>query len=92
MRRRGGAGRLMTGLPKVWLAELNDLSELITDPDVPAAVLFEMACAARRRGEVDSAQLSEVLEFADAARLWALTENEKEWGLGWNSSTRRINC
>lgn len=49
MRRRGGAGRLMTGLAKAWLAELNDLSELITDPDVPAAVLCEMAGAAPRR-------------------------------------------
>lgn len=77
MRSRDGAGRLMTVLANAWLAELNDHSELITDPDGRAAVLCEMAYAAHRRREVDSSQLSEMLEFADSARLWALTEHEE---------------
>lgn len=72
----------MGGLLAAWLAELNDHSELITDPDGRVAVLCEMAYAAHRRGEVDSAQLSEMLEFADSARLWALTEHEEAWVLG----------
>ncbi len=59
-------------LPSAWLAELNDQSALIADPDGRAAVLSEMAMAAHRRQEVDADQLSEMLEFAESGRLWAL--------------------
>jgi len=34
------------------------------------------------RREVDADQLSEMLELAEAARLWALTEREEAWSLG----------
>ncbi|KAF4557027.1 hypothetical protein HBJ16_005409, partial [Pseudomonas sp. CES] len=53
---RGGAGRwaiMATELPQAWLAELNDQVALVADPDGRAAVLDEMAYAARRRQEVD---------------------------------------
>ena len=73
---------MMAALPKAWLAELNDHSELITDPDGRAAVLCEMAYAAHRRREVDSSQLSEILEFVEAARWWAHNELEEAWDIG----------
>lgn len=69
---------MMDGLPLAWLAELNDQSALATDPDGRAAVLCEMAFSARRRNQVDEGELAEMLELAEAARLWAL-EHE---GLG----------
>ena len=69
---------MMDGLPLAWLAELNDQSALVTDPDGRAAVLCEMAFSARRRNQVGEGELAEMLEFAEAARLWAL-EHE---GLG----------
>lgn len=63
-------------LPSAWLAELNDQSALVADPDGRAAVLSEMAMAAHRRQEVDADQLSEMLEFAESGRLWALAGAE----------------
>lgn len=73
---------MMLGLPQAWLAELNDSFELIVDPDGRAAVLAEMAFAARRRRDVDDDQLSEMLEFVEAGRCWALNEHEEAWELG----------
>ncbi|WP_256248250.1 hypothetical protein [Pseudomonas sp. NBRC 111124] len=63
---------MMDGLPLAWLAELNDQSALMSDPDGRAAVLCEMAFSAHRRNQVDDEGLAEMLEFAEAARLWAL--------------------
>lgn len=64
-------------LPAAWLAELNDQSALVADPDGRAAVLAELAIAAHRRSDVDANQLADMLEFAEAARLWALVEDEE---------------
>lgn len=75
MRSRGGAGRwaiMATELPPPWLAELNDQAALVADPDGRAAVLDEMAYAARRRREVDDGDLVDMLEIVESARLWAL--------------------
>jgi len=69
-------------LPSAWLAELDDSFELIVDPDGRAAVLAEMAFATRRRGEIDDGQLSDMLEFVEAARYWGLQEQEEAWHLG----------
>lgn len=72
---RGGAGRwsiMATELPQAWLAELNDQVALVADPDGRAAVLDEMAYAARRRLEVDDGDLVDMLEIVESARLWAL--------------------
>ena len=41
-----------------------------------------MAYAAHRRREIDSGELSEMLEFAEAAREWELLEHEEAWHLG----------
>jgi len=75
MRSRGGAGQwavMATELPQAWLAELNDQVALVADPDGRAAVLSEMAYAARRRREVDDGDLVDMLEIVESARLWAL--------------------
>lgn len=62
----------MTELPTAWVDELQDTFELIADPDSRAAALCEMATAALRRREINVEQLCEMLELAEAGRLWAL--------------------
>lgn len=69
---------MATELPLAWLAELNDQVALVADPDGRAAVLDEMAYAARRRREVDDGDLVDMLEIVESARLWALDESEKD--------------
>ncbi|PYG79820.1 MULTISPECIES: hypothetical protein [unclassified Pseudomonas] len=69
---------MATELPQAWLAELNDQVALVADPDRRAAVLDEMAYAARRRREVDDGDLIDMLEIVESARLWALDESEKD--------------
>jgi len=73
---------MMSKLPRAWLDELNDHCALATDPDGRAAVLSEMAMAAHRRREVDADQLCEMLEFAEAARLFGLSEHEDAYAIG----------
>jgi hypothetical protein len=73
---------MMSTLPRAWLDELNDHCALATDPDGRAAVLSEMAMAAYRRREVDADQLCEMLEFAEAARLFGLSEHEDADAIG----------
>lgn len=73
---------MMGGLPKGWLVELGDQAALITDPDGRAAVLSEMAYAARRRLDVDDNDLVDMLELAEAGRMWALMEHEEAWTIG----------
>ncbi|MGE8324269.1 MAG: hypothetical protein ACN6OX_14460 [Pseudomonas sp.] len=63
---------MATNLPQAWLAELGDQVALVTDPDGRAAVLSEMAYAAPRRRDVDDDNLVDMLELAEAARMWAL--------------------
>ncbi|GLO14699.1 hypothetical protein PPUJ20028_32820 [Pseudomonas putida] len=62
----------MLSLPVAWLAEPNDQSALVADPDERAAVLAELAISAHRRSDIDADQLVDMLEFAESARLWAL--------------------
>ncbi|WP_236403455.1 hypothetical protein [Pseudomonas sp. S32] len=69
-------------LPPAWVAELNDRYALVSDPDGRAAVLAEMAYAAHRRREIDAADLSDMLELAEAAREWGLLEHEEAWHIG----------
>lgn len=71
---------MMAGIPQAWIDELNDQFALITDPDGRAAVLDEMAYAARRRREVDDGDLVDMLEIVESARLWVLDESERGWG------------
>lgn len=81
MRNRGGVVRSSAaGIPQPWMDELNDQVAMITDPDGRARVLCEMAFAARRRADVDARGLSDMLEFVESARLWALLEHELDAG------------
>jgi len=41
-----------------------------------------MAYAARRRRDIDDDALVDMLELAEAARMWALIEHEEAWALG----------
>jgi len=68
---------MATELPQAWLAELNDQVALVADPDGRAAVLDEMAYAARRRREVNDGDLVDMLEIVESARLWALLDHEE---------------
>lgn len=69
-------------IPEAWTRELDDWSALITDPDGRAAVLCEMAYAARRRRDINDAELTEMLELAEAGRAWALEEHDNAWACG----------
>ncbi|MFG0827388.1 hypothetical protein ACF8R6_03200 [Pseudomonas sp. CJQ_7] len=69
---------MMAGLPQAWVSELDDQVALLEDPDGRAAVLSEMAYAAHRRQEIDEGDLVDMLELAEAARLWALDESESD--------------
>lgn len=70
----------MGGLPQAWVSELDDQVALLEDPDGRAAVLDEMAYAARRRREVDDGDLVDMLEIVESARLWAHYEHEHTSG------------
>ncbi|MCK2109245.1 hypothetical protein [Pseudomonas juntendi] len=63
-------------LPREWVAALDNQCDLATDPEAHAAKLVRMAFEYRRRSQVDDLQLSEMLEMADAARLFGLAEHE----------------
>lgn len=67
---------MMAGIPQAWVAELDDQTALVEDPDGRATVLSEMAYAAHRRQEVDDGDLVDMLEIVESARLWALDRYE----------------
>ncbi|MBH3412518.1 hypothetical protein [Pseudomonas putida] len=69
-------------LPREWVAALDNVCDLITDPEAHAAKLAKMAFEYRRRGLVCDFQLSEMLEFADAAKLFGLSEHEEMYACG----------
>ncbi|UVM65016.1 hypothetical protein LOY34_16915 [Pseudomonas sp. B21-009] len=73
---------MITGFPLAWLAELNDRFSLVTDPYGRVAALNEMAYAAHRRQEVDDSVLGDMLELVEAAKLWALIEQEEASAIG----------
>lgn len=72
----------MSQLPRDWLAALDNHCELATDPEAHAAMLAQIALECRRRGKVDDLQVSEMLEMADAARLFGLSEHEEAYAIG----------
>ncbi|ODB39621.1 hypothetical protein A9L43_16085 [Pseudomonas mosselii] len=69
-------------LPREWVAALDNVCDLVTDPEAHAAKLVKMAFEYRRRGLVCDFQLSDMLEFADAARLYGLAEHEDWYAVG----------
>lgn len=65
-----------------WHAAINQRFDLITDPELQWSKLVGLAMLAYGRSQVDSGELSEMLEQSDAARLWALSELEEAGASG----------
>ena len=60
-----------------WQAASKQRFDLVTDPEVHWRKLVDLAMLAHERRQVRSDELSEMLELADAARLWGLVEWEE---------------
>lgn len=65
-----------------WQSGINRSDEFISDPDGYRDGLADLAMLAYERRQVDSGELSEMLELTDAARLWALIEYEEAYEIG----------
>ena len=60
-----------------WQAASKQHFDLVTDPEGHWRKLVDLAMLAYERRQVRSDELSEMLELADAARLWGLVEWEE---------------
>ena len=60
-----------------WQAASKQKFDLVTDPEAHWRKLVDLAMLAHERRQVRSDELSEMLELADAARLWGLVEWEE---------------
>ena len=60
-----------------WQAASKQQFDLVTDPEGHWRKLVDLAMLAYERRQVRSDELSEMLELADAARLWGLVEWEE---------------
>ena len=65
-----------------WQAASKQHSDLVTDPEGHWRKLVHLAMLAHERRQVRSDELSEMLELADAARLWGLVEWEEAEAIG----------
>ncbi|MCF7544348.1 hypothetical protein [Pseudomonas petrae] len=65
-----------------WRLMVEDMQDLVTDPDGQRAKLRELAMLAYQRYQVDANELSDMLEVTDAAREWGLLELEHGYYLG----------
>ena len=65
-----------------WQAASKQHFDLVTDPEGHWRKLVDLAMFAYDRRQVRSDELSEILELADAARLWGLVEWEEADGVG----------
>ena len=65
-----------------WQALIKQSFDLVTDPEGHWRKLVDLALLAHARHEVGSGELSEMLELADAAKLWALIEWEEAEAIG----------
>ena len=65
-----------------WQAVIKQRFDLVTDPEVHWRKLVGLAMLAHKRRQVCSGELSEMLELADAAKLWALIEWEEAEAIG----------
>lgn len=75
-------GRYVNDPLSDWHAASKQHFDLVTDPDGHWRKLVELAMLAHERRQVRSDELSEMLELADAARLWGLVEWEEADGVG----------
>ena len=65
-----------------WQAAIKQRFDLVTDPEGHWRKLVALAMLAHKRRQVCSGELSEMLELADAAKLWALIEWEEAEAIG----------
>jgi len=65
-----------------WQVASKQQFDLVTDPEGHWRKLVDLAMLAYERRQVRSDELSEMLELADAARLWGLVEWEEADGAG----------
>lgn len=65
-----------------WQVASKQQFDLVTDPEGHWRKLVDLAMLAYERRKVRSDELSEMLELADAARLWGLVEWEEADGAG----------
>ena len=65
-----------------WKAASKQQFDLVTDPEGHWLKLVDLAMLAYERHQVRSDELSEMLELADAARLWGLVEWEGAEAIG----------
>ena len=65
-----------------WQALIKQRFDLVTDPEGHWRKLVDLAMLAHKRRQVCSGELSEMLELADAAKLWALIEWEEAEAIG----------
>ena len=65
-----------------WQAAIKQRFDLVTDPETQWRKLVDLAMLAHKRRQVCSGELSEMLELADAAKLWALIEWEEAEAIG----------
>jgi hypothetical protein len=61
---------------------IENMQDLVTDPDGQRAKLRELAMLAYQRRQVDADELSDMLEVTEAAREWGLMELEEGSHLG----------
>lgn len=65
-----------------WQAAIKQRFDLVTDPEGHWRKLADLALLAHACRQVCSSELSEMLELADAARLWGLIEWEEAEAIG----------
>ena len=65
-----------------WQAASRQHFDLVTDPEGHWRKLVDLAMLAHERRQVCSGELSEMLELADAAKLWGLVEWEEAEAIG----------
>lgn len=65
-----------------WQAAIKQRFDLVTDPEVHWRKLVDLAMLAHTRRQVCSGELSEMLDLADAAKLWGLVEWEEAEAIG----------
>ena len=65
-----------------WQAASKQQFDLVTDPEGHWRKLVDLAMLAYQLHQVRNDELSEMLELADAARLWGLVEREEADGVG----------
>lgn len=76
-RSRGGVGlssHIKEGPLSEWSKGITDRMSFLAEPDQHREKMLKLAHAALRMREIDRDQLSDMLEWLDAARVWAEVE------------------